>query len=54
MTLSGFAIDNPLRTKGDLNLWCNSSTYNVVEVVHLSWLLCVVELLISGLPKLDE
>lgn len=43
VTLSGFAPDNPLRTLGDLNLWVNSRSYNVVEVTHQSWLLAAVD-----------
>lgn len=43
VTLSGFAPDNPLRTLGDLNLWVDSRSYNVVEVTHQSWLLAVLD-----------
>lgn len=43
VTLSGFEPDNPLRTLGDLNLWVNSRSYNVVEVTHQSWLLAAVD-----------
>jgi hypothetical protein len=28
---------------GDINLWINSSQYNIVETVHQSWLLAVVD-----------
>lgn len=43
VTMSGFAPDNPLRALGDLNLWVNSRRYNVIEVIHQSWLLAVVD-----------
>lgn len=43
VTLSGFEPDNPLRGLGDLNLWVNSRSYNVVEVTHQSWLLAAVD-----------
>ena len=43
VTLSGFAPDNPLRALGDLNLWVDSRSYNVVEVTHQSWLLAVID-----------
>ncbi len=47
ITLSGFAADNPLRSIGDINLWVDSSAYNVVEMTHLSWLLSLVDYLIT-------
>lgn len=47
ITLSGFAADNPLRSMGDINLWVDSSAYNVVEMTHLSWLLSMVDYLIA-------
>jgi D-sedoheptulose 7-phosphate isomerase len=48
VTLSGFDPNNPLRQLGDVNLYCRSSTYNVVEAVHLIWLLAAVERLANG------
>jgi len=47
VTLSGFHANNPLRTLGDLNLWVNSESYNVVETTHQSWLLAVVDRLVE-------
>ncbi|MDE2027112.1 MAG: SIS domain-containing protein [Candidatus Omnitrophica bacterium] len=43
VTLSGFSKDNPLRKLGDINLWVNSSQYNIVETVHQTWLLIIVD-----------
>lgn len=43
VTLSGFEPDNPLRALGDVNLWVNSRSYNVIEVTHQSWLLAAVD-----------
>jgi len=43
ITLSGFRKDNKLSKLGDVNLWVNSSKYNIVETVHQSWLLAVVD-----------
>jgi len=43
VTLSGFDPDNPLRTLGDLNLWVNSRSYNIVETTHQSWLLAALD-----------
>jgi D-sedoheptulose 7-phosphate isomerase len=48
VTLTGFAADNPLRALGDLNLWVDSRSYNVVETTHQSWLLGVVDCLAAG------
>jgi len=45
VTFSGFAPDNPLRKKGMLNFWVDSHAYNVVESVHLIWVLAVANLL---------
>jgi D-sedoheptulose 7-phosphate isomerase len=47
-TLSGFDPANPLRQMGDLNLYCASEVYNVVETVHQTWLLAAVEKLANG------
>lgn len=47
ITLSGFKIGNPLRSLGDINLWCDSEAYNVVEMTHHIWLLAIVDFLIS-------
>lgn len=45
--LSGFAADNPLRGRGDVDLWVDSNAYNIVEMTHHVWLLAVVDLLID-------
>ena len=47
VTLSGFRTNNPLRMLGDLNLWVNSESYNVVETTHQSWLLAVIDRLVE-------
>lgn len=36
ITFSGFAANNPLRKKGDLNFYLRSNSYGHVEVGHLS------------------
>lgn len=43
ITLSGFRQDNSLKKLGDINLWVNNSQYNIVETVHQSWLLAVID-----------
>jgi len=47
VTLSGFDSANPLRKLGDVNLWANSTNYNVVEMTHHIWLLAIVDYVIS-------
>ena len=47
ITLSGFKSDNPLRNLGDVNFWCNSEAYNVVEMTHHIWLLAIVDYIID-------
>lgn len=48
LTLSGFAPGNSLRALGELNLWVDSSSYNIVETIHQTWLLACVDRLASG------
>ena len=43
VTLSGFSSDNSLRGYGDIELWADSSEYNVVEMSHHIWLLAIVD-----------
>ena len=49
ITLSGFDSNNPLRSKGDINLWLDSRSYNYVENIHQIWLLSVVDMIIEKL-----
>jgi len=45
VTFSGFSKGNKLKKLGLLNLWCNSSSYNFVEMTHYIWLVSVVDFL---------
>lgn len=45
VSFSGFSPENPLRNMGDLNFWADSQAYNIVESVHLIWVLMVANLL---------
>jgi D-sedoheptulose 7-phosphate isomerase len=47
ITFSGFLDDNPLRRLGDINFWCDSTAYNIVEMTHHIWLLSIVDKLID-------
>ena len=48
VTLSGFQPDNPLRALGDINLWVDSREYNIVEMVHQTWLLAIIDRIIDA------
>ena len=47
ITLSGMDSDNPLKSMGDINLWVNSKSYNLVENMHQFILLCIVDTIIG-------
>ena len=47
ITLSGFFPDNPLRKLGSLNLWVDSTEYNIVEMTHHVWLVAIIDYLIE-------
>lgn len=51
ITLSGFSKKNNLRSKGVINLWVDSSEYNIVEMTHHVWLLSIVDFIVK---KKDE
>jgi D-sedoheptulose 7-phosphate isomerase len=46
VTFSGFSSKNKLREMGDINLWIDSSKYNIVETVHQTWILSILDFLI--------
>ena len=47
ITVSGFSFDNPLRKLGDLNLWVDSTEYNIVEMTHHIWLVAIIDYIID-------
>ena len=47
VTLTGFNENNPLKKLGSVNLWVDSSAYNIVEMTHHIWLLAVVDSIIG-------
>ena len=51
ITVSGFLTDNPLRKLGDLNLWVNSSEYNIVEMTHHVCLVAIIDYLVKTRGK---
>ena len=48
ITVSGFLPNNPLRKLGDLNLWVDSTEYNIVEMTHHVWLVAIIDYLIES------
>ena len=48
ITFSGFESSNRLNTAGELNLWVDSKAYNIIEMTHHIWILCVVDLIIGS------
>jgi D-sedoheptulose 7-phosphate isomerase len=48
VTLSGFSEQNPLRRMGKINLWADSTSYNIVEITHYIWLLSVIDFIQTG------
>lgn len=45
ITLTGFDSKNPLKQKGDLNIWVNSKSYNMIENTHQFILLLLVDMI---------
>jgi D-sedoheptulose 7-phosphate isomerase len=47
LTLSGFALDNPLRAMGSFNFYVSSNKYGHVEVVHHAICHCILDTIIE-------
>ena len=45
VTFSGFSKNNKLKKSGLVNFWCQSNSYNFVEMSHYVWLVSVVDFL---------
>jgi D-sedoheptulose 7-phosphate isomerase len=45
VTFSGFNKNNKLKKTGLINFWCQSNSYNFVEMAHYVWLVSVVDFL---------
>jgi D-sedoheptulose 7-phosphate isomerase len=55
ITLSGFSKNNDLRNRGDTNFWVDSTSYNIVEMTHHTWLVAIIDYLIQVHSRsLDE
>ena len=46
-TFTGFSLDNPLASLGQLNFCVPSRAYNVIEMTHHIWLLAVCDMIIG-------
>ena len=51
ITITGFKKNNPLKSKGNINIWINSKSYNFVENITQIWLLSIVDLIVDGISK---
>jgi len=47
VTFTGFESDNPLKSRGAINFWLDSRSYNIVESVHAFWLAAACDLIIG-------
>ena len=47
ITFTGFGKTNNLRKLGKINFWCDSKSYNKVEMTHHVWLLMIVDYMIK-------
>ena len=47
VSFTGSAPDNPLRQLSDIDFWIGSRAYNVVECVHMMWLMTVCDMLVG-------
>ncbi len=43
ITLTGFKKENKVRKIGHVNLWLDSTNYNLVEMTHHTWLLSMID-----------
>lgn len=47
VTFTGHAVDNPLKTLGDINFWVDSKAYNIIECIHMIWITVVVDMMVG-------
>lgn len=48
ITFTGKDANNRVKKMGNINLWVDSSAYNIVEGIHMLWLTAVVDLMIGA------
>jgi len=54
ITLTGFEKNNPLSTRGSINVWIDSTSYGVVESVSAAFLHMVLDVLVEERKILDN
>jgi D-sedoheptulose 7-phosphate isomerase len=54
ITLSGFDLNNPLRSLGHLNFYVPSHSYGLVEIVHHSICHCILDTIIKNAPPIKK
>jgi D-sedoheptulose 7-phosphate isomerase len=47
ITFSGFSYENPLRKIGNINFWVDSNDYNLIETIHQTWCLSIIDYIIK-------
>lgn len=47
ITFSGFESDNPLKSIGDINLWVESTAYNIIENTHMIWGTAIIDMVVG-------
>ncbi len=47
ITFTGHNKKNSVSRLGDINMWVDSKAYNIVENIHQTWLLSIVDLIIG-------
>lgn len=48
VTFSGFNENNSLKTNpSEIDFWCKSKTYNIVETVHMIWIAAACDLIVE-------
>ncbi|WP_417494740.1 D-sedoheptulose-7-phosphate isomerase [Maricaulis sp.] len=47
VAFTGSGADNPLRGMADIDFWVESRAYNIVECIHMGWLMAVVDMLVG-------
>jgi len=48
VTFTGRDEGNPLKACGDINFWLPSHAYNIVECIHMMWLMTIVDMLVGS------
>ncbi|PJC25279.1 MAG: hypothetical protein CO056_01145 [Candidatus Tagabacteria bacterium CG_4_9_14_0_2_um_filter_41_11] len=51
ITMSGFKPNNPLKKKGDINLYVNSESYRFVEASHYLYWDFILEMVIDEIKN---